>query len=112
MCDRWMDFVEFYNDMGDPPTNKHQIDRIDNTKGYSKDNCRWATVSQQARNRSSSMIWAANGVEYDSITDVAADFGVQPSVAHRWFNGYVSRGKKYPPKDGFERRRKYSDKRK
>lgn len=52
----WLKFEVFFADMGEPPTNKHSIDRIDGTKGYSKDNCRWATPSEQARNKSSNIL--------------------------------------------------------
>jgi hypothetical protein len=45
----WKDFRKFYADMGEPPE-KHELDRIDGTKGYSKDNCRWATSQQQSMN--------------------------------------------------------------
>jgi hypothetical protein len=51
VCDEWHKFENFYKDMGDPPTKKHSIDRIDPSKGYSKDNCRWATWAQQSRNK-------------------------------------------------------------
>ena len=37
-------------DMGVAPTEKHTIDRIDGTKGYFPENCRWATQSEQNRN--------------------------------------------------------------
>jgi hypothetical protein len=37
--------VNFYGDMGDRPT-KLQLDRIDNDKGYSPDNCRWVTAKE------------------------------------------------------------------
>jgi len=51
VCARWVDsFENFYADMGPPPSPKHTLDRIDGTKGYSPDNCRWATVAEQNRN--------------------------------------------------------------
>jgi len=50
ICDKWNDFSAFYADMGDPPTVKHTLERIDNNDGYSKHNCKWATQKQQMRN--------------------------------------------------------------
>lgn len=54
VCSEWMDITQFYRDMGDRPSVKHTIDRIDGSGNYEPSNCRWATPQQQNRNRSNS----------------------------------------------------------
>jgi hypothetical protein len=50
ICTRWYVFENFYKDMGDKPKGL-TLERINNTKGYSPNNCKWATHSEQAFNR-------------------------------------------------------------
>ncbi len=68
VCDRWRygedgkhPFICFLEDMGRRPSPTHQIDRVDNDKGYSVDNCRWVTKSEQMLNRGS---WNFYGYKY------------------------------------------------
>jgi len=53
VCGEWVKFEAFYEDMGPSYKEGLSIDRVDNDKGYSKDNCRWATRSQQQHNKTS-----------------------------------------------------------
>lgn len=61
VCARWARFEDFYADMGDPPQGT-SLDRLDSNGDYSPDNCRWATPTEQSRNRSMARPLTVNGV--------------------------------------------------
>lgn len=53
---RWLNFVTFLQDMGDPPTDpitkeRLSLDRIDNNGNYCKENCKWSTRTEQQLNK-------------------------------------------------------------
>lgn len=51
VCKRWGDFENFLKDMGQRPSPSYSLDRINNDLGYNPGNCRWATRTEQSRNR-------------------------------------------------------------
>lgn len=61
VCDRWTTSANFFADMGPRPSSKHSVERIDNNKGYSPDNCKWATSAEQSRNTRRTRMLTFNG---------------------------------------------------
>lgn len=52
VCERWLDFENFLEDMGPKPSPKYSIERLDGNRGYEPGNCAWATIEQQNNNTS------------------------------------------------------------
>lgn len=75
VCDEWRtSFAAFHRDLGTRPTGT-TLDRIDNSRGYEPGNCRWATPTQQIRNRRRAIRVAVDGKEM-ALVDAALMFGV------------------------------------
>ena len=52
VCERWQDsFSNFWEDMGSTYQTRLTLERVNNMLGYSKENCVWATYTEQANNR-------------------------------------------------------------
>lgn len=92
VCSRWKDsFSAFLSDMGRRPSRLHSIDRIDNNKGYSPDNCRWATLREQSRNRRNTH-WIEIDGERRVVSDWAAQKGLHyTTILHRLERGLSER---------------------
>ncbi len=84
VCERWNCFVAFLEDMGEAPDGL-SIDRIDNDKGYYKENCRWATTREQAWNKRQTRFLTHNGRTMPAGV-WAKEVGLSPScLRHRMF---------------------------
>ena len=75
VCKEWNDFAVFIRDMGRRPSDDLSLDRIDNDKGYSKENCRWATRMQQQRNMRTTVMVEYGGDKI-SLQDLADITGI------------------------------------
>lgn len=93
VCDRWVDpknegFENFLSDMGPRPSNDYSLDRWpDNNGPYSKENCRWATRTQQARNKRNNFIVTAFGksAPLGEFVDDAAEYSrVKERIKAGW----------------------------
>ena len=80
MCDRWINsFENFYEDMGDRPSLKYSLDRINNDGNYEPGNCRWATMTQQANNASRTVRYTVGGKIF-TRHDLCLMYGINPST--------------------------------
>ena len=83
VCDEWRDFEKFYADMGDSPHGM-TLDRIDNNGPYSKENCRWSTLGDQARNTRRTKLVEYNGKK-QCLKDWASEVGISYNTLRKRF---------------------------
>lgn len=66
ICDRWLGengFLNFLEDMGErPPFPNNTLERLENSRGYCKENCRWASQAEQTRNTNRNVRLTFSGV--------------------------------------------------
>ncbi len=79
VCDEWKNsFLAFYKDMGERPKGK-TLDRINNDKGYSQENCKWSTPREQANNRRNNRFLTHKGKTL-TVAQWARKLGVKDGI--------------------------------
>ena len=87
VCERWDKFENFAEDMGEPPTPDHSIDRVDSAGNYEPDNCRWLHISKQSGNRKSNVVF-----EYDGKEQTLADHCRDHDLPYHTIKARILRG--------------------
>jgi hypothetical protein len=87
VCQRWQTFENFLADMGEQPQPGYTIERRENGKGYTPDNCLWIPKAEQARNKTTNHRITANGE-----TKTLADWARALNTDHTTLLGRLARG--------------------
>ncbi|HQV54297.1 MAG TPA: hypothetical protein PLX17_02230 [Chitinophagaceae bacterium] len=91
VCDRWISsFENFILDMGDKPSEKHTLERVDNDKEYSPENCKWDTRPNQNRNRRSNVY-----IEYNGLNLCIQDWAILLNTKFMNIKNALVRGKTF-----------------
>ena len=90
VCEEWRNsFEAFYRDMGPKPTPNHSIDRRENDKGYSKENCRWVTQKEQNNNKGNNLNFTYQG-KTQNLMQWSQELGFNyHNVKYRIHNGML-----------------------
>lgn len=75
LSEKWANYQGFVDDMGECPSDQLSLDRINNDLGYCKENCRWATHTEQQRNKSSNRRF-----EYQGKVMCASEFSEHTGI--------------------------------
>ena len=86
VCERWQDFENFFEDMGEKPLPELTLERMDNDGNHEPFNCKWATWEKQADNRR------------------PISCGIHKQF---WFIGFGPNGEKIPSNNQHEFARRY-----
>lgn len=81
VCERWLNFENFYSDMGPRPSPTHSIDRINSLGNYEPGNCRWATKHEQNLNTSVVHLIEFQG-RTNSLFGWSQEIGLHPKSLH------------------------------
>jgi hypothetical protein len=86
VCPQWERYEQFLADMGRRPSSAHSLDRKDNDGDYTPENCRWATVIEQARNQQKRLRVTIDG-ETRLACEWADSYGISRALLYHRLSG-------------------------
>lgn len=86
VCERWMQFENFFSDMGHRPDGL-SLDRKENNLGYSPENCRWATAREQSLNKRGNRL-----IEFGSVRQSITAWAEATGLARKTIDSRLHRG--------------------
>jgi|HubBroStandDraft_2_1064218.scaffolds.fasta_scaffold00006_9 hypothetical protein len=92
VCERWLIFANFLADMGERPEGL-TLDRLDNSKGYAPENCKWITRKEQLNNKRTNVV-----IEYMGKSQTLAQWAVELGVDYMALWHKYRRKGTWPPK--------------
>lgn len=81
VCKRWHKYENFLADMGQRPSKDYSLDRKNVNGDYKPSNCRWATRSEQQRNKTTTRLYT-DGSFVGTLVECAANLGISKELAH------------------------------
>lgn len=81
ICDKWLSFEGFYEDMGDSFKPNLSIDRIDYNKNYELSNCKWSNCTEQANNKRNVKLYEYNGIK-DSLNNICRELNLNRALVY------------------------------
>lgn len=85
---RWAtSFLAFLEDMGRRPSSLHEIDRVDNDRGYEPGNCRWVTASENCSNKRNNVL-----LTHDGRTQTMAQWSREVGITEKQLRARIKLG--------------------
>jgi len=76
VCEEWQDFWKFVEDVGERPSPKHQLRRIDSQGNYSPDNCQWVEIKPNQNRAEYTKEWRKNNPDKVKNNELRKRFGI------------------------------------
>lgn len=92
VCERWLKYENFLADLGRRPSRIYSIERKNNDGDYCPENCQWATLKEQANNRSTN-----HPITIGGVTRNISEWATEAGLSHEALSWRINRG--WPEED-------------